>query len=403
MANETSNGRQQRGLELAATKRITKAGTTWVVPSQSSNSRYTVSRGATGYRCTCPDFELRGETCKHGYAVEFFLKRETAPDGTVTETRAVRVTYSQDWAAYNRAQTTEKDSFCALLRDLVASVPTPTQTTGRPSLPMPEKLFAAAFKVYSTVSGRRFMTDLRGAVADGYVAHPPHYNSVFNVIEDDATTAVLQDLIARSAQPLQAVETSFAVDSTGFGTTRFYRHFTSKYGGKEQVSRDYVKVHAMVGVKTGVVTAVEVSDRDAHDGPMLPGLVAATATTFKIDKVSADKAYSSRKNLATIEGVGAMPLVPFTSRAVGNSDSPMWNRLFHFFSLHRDEFLAAYHCRSNAESTFSAIKRKFGESIRSKTPVAQTNEALLKVLCHNIVCLIHEMHESGVPATFPVC
>ena len=46
-------------------------------------------------------------------------------------------------------------------------------------------------------------------------------------------------------------------------------------------------------------------------------------------------------------------------------------------------------------------KRKFGEIIRSKTPVAQRNELLLKVLCHNIVCVIHEIHESGVAATFP--
>ncbi|HEY3883709.1 MAG TPA: hypothetical protein VGL62_00780, partial [Vicinamibacterales bacterium] len=40
-------------------------------------------------------------------------------------------------------------------------------------------------------------------------------------------------------------------------------------------------------------------------------------------------------------------------------------------------------------------------TIRSKTPVAQRNELLLKVLCHNIVCVIHEVHESGATAFFP--
>ena len=55
------------------------------------------------------------------------------------------------------------------------------------------------------------------------------------------------------------------------------------------------------------------------------------------------------------------------------------------------------HRRSNVESTFSAMKRKFGEIIRSKTPVAQRNELLLKVLCHNIVCVIHEMSEAESP------
>lgn len=92
--------------------------------------------------------------------MEFFLKRETAPDGTVTETRAVRVTYPQNWREYNRAQVNEKDLFCRLLRDLVADVPSPEQKRGRPALPLSDMLFSAAFKVYSTVSARRFMTDL---------------------------------------------------------------------------------------------------------------------------------------------------------------------------------------------------------------------------------------------------
>ena len=389
------NVREQRGMELAATKAIKKAGTTWLVPSQTSQGRYTVSRAVDGFRCTCPDYELRGQTCKHGYAVEFYLRRETAPDGTVTETRAVRVSYPQDWRAYNAAQTTEKETFCTLLRDLVGSVPEPEQKRGRPSLPIADKLFAAAFKVYSAVSGRRFMTDLRAAVNAGHLTHAPHYNSVFNVIDNARLTPVLQDLIRRSAEPLKAVETGFAVDSTGFGTSQFYRHFTAKYGGGEQTFRDYVKLHACIGVKTNVITAAEISDRDAHDGPFMAGLVETTAQTFTVARVSADKAYSSRKNLATVERLGAVPFVPFKSDAVGTSDSPMWNRLFHFFHLHRAEFLATYHERSNAESAFSAMKRKFSDNVRSKTEVAQTNEVLLKVLCHNLVCLIHEMHETG--------
>jgi hypothetical protein len=39
--------------------------------------------------------------------------------------------------------------------------------------------------------------------------------------------------------------------------------------------------------------------------------------------------------------------------------------------------------------------------LRSKTETAQRNEVLLKVLCHNIVCLIHEMHETGAQVNFP--
>jgi hypothetical protein len=52
--------------------------------------------------------------------------------------------------------------------------------------------------------------------------------------------------------------------------------------------------------------------------------------------------------------------------------------------------------RSNVESTFSAIKRKFGDSVRSKTDVAMKNEVLCKILCHNLTCLIMEQEVLGI-------
>ena len=74
--------------------------------------------------------------------------------------------------------------------------------------------------------------------------------------------------------------------------------------------------------------------------------------------------------------------------------------MFHYFQFQRDEFLTHYHKRSNVESTFSMIKRKFGDFVRSKTDTAMINEALCKLVAHNIVVLIHEIHELGIEATF---
>jgi len=400
MLNEATDGRRQRGLEIAATSRIARKGNSWSVPSQSLNGRYTVVKAGDELRCTCPDYELRGMTCKHGFAVEFVLRRETAPDGTVTETRAARVTYSQNWPAYNAAQTSEKGQFCSLLKDLVSSVPTPEQKRGRPSLPLSDMIFAAAFKTYSTLSARRFMTDLRTATSLGLIDRTPHYNSIYNVLDRESLTQILEELVTRSALPLRALETQFAVDSTGFGTQCFYRHYNAKYG-HDQYSRDYLKLHAIIGTKTNVVAAAHVSDRDTHDSPILPQLALTAAQHFNVEQISADKGYSSHKNVDAIAALGAQPFVAFNANAKGTSNNPLWNKLFHFFQMNRDEFLASYHRRSNAETTFSAMKRKFGDIIRSKTAIAQRNELLLKVLCHNIVCVIHEIHESGVSASFP--
>jgi hypothetical protein len=46
------------------------------------------------------------------------------------------------------------------------------------------------------------------------------------------------------------------------------------------------------------------------------------------------------------------------------------------------------------------MKRKFGDSLRSKTNVAMVDETLCKVLCHNLAVLIHEMRELGIDPIF---
>lgn len=74
----------------------------------------------------------------------------------------------------------------------------------------------------------------------------------------------------------------------------------------------------------------------------------------------------------------------------------MWG----MFLYRQDEFAAKYHKRSNVEAAFSAIKRKFGGAVRSKRHVAQVNEILCKVLCHNLTCLVHAWHELGVGPNF---
>ena len=70
--------------------------------------------------------------------------------------------------------------------------------------------------------------------------------------------------------------------------------------------------------------------------------------------------------------------------------------MFHLFSYQRDTFLTRYHKRSNVETTFSMIKAKFGDNLRSKTTVGQFNQVLCKVIAHNLCVLIACIHEIGL-------
>jgi hypothetical protein len=138
-------------------------------------------------------------------------------------------------------------------------------------------------------------------------------------------------LIEASSLPLQAVESDFAVDSSGFSTCRFAQ---SEVRRQENDGRhEWIKVHLMCGVKTNIVTSIEVTDSNANDYPQFEGLVKTTGRNFTMNQVSADKAYLSSNNLQE-------------SRA------------------------------------------------------AQINEALGKVLAHNLCCLIQSIYELGIEPTF---
>jgi transposase len=398
-------GRQQRGLEIAATANIEKKGGAWLVPSQSGKGRYTVIPHSETPHCTCPDHQEWGHKCKHLFAVEYVLRRKRNADGSTTVTemvtmqKTVQRVYPQNWSAYNAAQTHEKEKFQELLRDLCSGIiETAPQTRGRPRLPVQDALFAAVFKVYSTVSGRRFMTDLREAQAKGYIKKTPHFNSIFNALESPSLTPILKALITESSLPLKAIEVDFACDSSGFTTSRFHRWYDHKYGAVRQ-QHEWVKCHLMCGVRTHIVTAVEIKDKDASDTKLLPALVDATAQNFTLNEVSADKGYGSLRNYKAIQDHGATPYIAFKSIHTGRGGG-LWQRMFHYFNFNREEFLQHYHKRSNVESVFSMIKAKFRDHVRSKTDVAMVNEVLCKILCHNICCLIQESHELGIATVF---
>jgi hypothetical protein len=131
--------------------------------------------------------------------------------------------------------------------------------------------------------------------------------------------------------------------------------------------------------------------------------VESTAKNFELSEVSADKAYLSTKNVEAIRNAGALPFIAFKSNSTERGvagQSQVWRDMFYFFMWKRDEFLKCYHKRSNVETAFSMMKRKFGDSLRSKTDTAMINEALCKILCHNLSVLIHEIHELGIAPAF---
>lgn len=259
--------------------------------------------------------------------------------------------------------------------------------------------FAVIYKAYIGRSARRFTTDLNEAQERGQIGQAPSFNSVLNYQRDADLTEILTGLVELSALPLRAIETDFAIDSSGFGTKCVKSWFSTKHG-KLIEARDWRKVHLMAGVSTHIVTAVQVTGAHANDAPLLPDLAKTTAKSFTMDEVSADKGYVAKANVAAIEDLGAEPFIPFKSNTVEPEPGSPWARMYHLFAYDRDRFLAHYHKRSNVETVFAMIKAKFGDALLAKTPDAQDNEVLAKVVGHNLCVLIQSFYELGIETDF---
>src|SRR5205823_3383897 len=118
-------------------------------------------------------------------------------------------------------------------------------------------------------------------------------------MEDDYYTPILKALIGYSARPLRSVERDFAIDSSGFGSSKYERWYDQKYGVTKSRAV-WVKTHIASGVKTNIVTAVRILDKDAGDSPQFVPLVRETSKHFEIGEVSADKAYASVENFEEV-------------------------------------------------------------------------------------------------------
>jgi len=218
-----------------------------------------------------------------------------------------------------------------------------------------------------------------------------------------ASACCAENLFEESSLPLSALEKTFSIDASGLSTTNGFTWLHAKHTEPRLIEKkDWLKIHCCVGNLTNVVTAVEVTEKYDHDTNQFETLVEQTAENFTMTEVSADAAYLSKDNMQTALNYGAYPYIAWksNSKITGKPNNELWNKMFHYYSLNKEKFLERYHQRSNSETCFSMIKAKFSDRLRSKSRTAQINEALCKILCHNLCCLIQSIFEFGLKPDF---
>ena len=402
--------RMARGKEIAShPETIEKIGENeWSVPSRAGFGRHKAWVVGDLPRTSCADFGGRSEDrlpmpCKHIYAV-IDLRLHEVGQSLAAPVRKPRKQFAQH-PTYAKGQTAEMRLLDKLLRDLVADVadlPTVPGKGGRPAIKLNDALYCSILKVCSGLSERR-SCGVYGNVSDrGLLGKGPSYNVASRALNRPEATAVLYRLLQLSAAPLAGLKDGGAIapDSTGVQTTSFGGWREEKHGEKRQ--KKWLKVHAVVGTRTHVVIDARILEANNADSPQFtPLLQGALDAGFHPGSNLGDNGYLSKDNYTFAAEMGLEARIPFKSNSTGKGEgSAEWRKAFHLFQAHREEFMAAYHKRSNVESAFSAIKRKFGEHVRSRTTVAQVNEILAKLICYNLTVVVHEMFKNGIAPSF---
>jgi transposase len=377
----------------------------FIVPSQSGGGFYRVTGvGIPGgfEACQCEDFNERFAPCKHILLVRLWIKdshldSEAEQDRESARKPRVRPPF------YSEAQQEEGRLFPILLRELAKGVTEPEREphlAGRPPIPLRDQAFCAIQKIYTGKSARVSHSNRVTAAAEGKIEATPYWDVISKFLCRPETTPILEDMLARSALPLRSIETRCAIDSTGFRTTKFHHYREEKYNPTRK--NVWLKAHALVGIRTHAVLAVDISEGTAGDSPRFPILLErAMRAGFQLKEVLADRAYNSRQNFTVAEDLGLTALIPFKSNQTGQSKgSPEDHKIFLFFTYHRDKFDEHYRDRVNVEITFGSIKQKIGETIMSRNFNAQVNELLCKLVAHNITMLIQAMYGIGVLPEF---
>ena len=228
----------------------------------------------------------------------------------------------------------------------------------------------------------------------------PCFKTLSNYREDNSLQIVLDKLIEESSKPLSVIEHDFATDATGIRTNLFSSWYSIRCQ-KEIKKRDHLTIHITTGVKSNVVTALNVEIKSGKDNKIFREHVDKTTGNFKVNEWSGDGRYWCKENCKKISGVGAKPYFKVWKNWSGKSRGCMPWKIMNLESKNNpEEYGKHYHKRSNVESTNHSKKVIHGNKVYSRLPSARINEETLRWINHNINVLNRAKYEWKINPKF---
>lgn len=231
----------------------------------------------------------------------------------------------------------------------------------------------------------------------------PCFKTLSNYRENNSLQIILDKLIEESSKPLSVIEHDFATDATGIKTKLFSSWFSLRC--KRRIERrDHLTVHVTTGVKSNIVTALNIETKQGKDNIILREHVDKTAENFKINEWSGDGMYWCKENCKKVSSKGGRTYFKCkTGKTAWNGKqdgSPSWKEMNKESIENPKEYDRHYHKRSNVESTNHSKKALHGDKVYSKLDSARINEEALRWINHNQSVLNRARHEWDINPDF---
>lgn len=162
-----------------------------------------------------------------------------------------------------------------------------------------------------------------------------------------------------------------AIDGTGFSRTNPSHHYIKRIDAKEPV-KNFAKLSMLYDVDNHKAIAFHIRDRRSNDMKDAKPLLRSYC---RMQCLLADKAYDAEWLHQYCFERGVQTIIPKKKNI---------RRGFYRRKQMINYTEEKYHQRSNIESGFSAIKRKYGSSVFGKRLVSIKSEIYCKGICHNL-------------------
>ncbi|GAB7015845.1 hypothetical protein JCM10550A_12130 [Methanogenium cariaci] len=167
-----------------------------------------------------------------------------------------------------------------------------------------------------------------------------------------------------------------SIDATGF-TSSYASHYYSKRINKTRKS--FIKASIAVDSNSLMIMGWKFSKFPVHDSRHAKSLINQVQKITKSECYTMDKGYDSENIHEYIRNtIGAESVIPVRKWG-GNIYSGKYR-----MEMFRDFDQKKYGQRNMVETVFSMIKRKYGDTVRSRKYVNQVKEIKIRMILHNM-------------------